>query len=75
MKTLLFKTNINCGGCLRGVTPALNENKDIRDWKVDLESEDRILTVTSDDDLSETEVQRTVASAGFQAQPVDADTI
>ena len=71
MKTLQFTTNINCGSCLRSVTPALDENEDIRHWKVDLESEDRILTVTGDDDLSETEVQRTVSSAGFQAQPVD----
>ena len=70
MKTLQFKTNINCGGCVRGVTPALNKDKDIRDWEVDLTSEDRILTVTGDDDLSTTEVQRTVASAGFQAQPL-----
>jgi hypothetical protein len=27
MKTLKFKTNINCGGCLAKVTPFLNEEK------------------------------------------------
>jgi hypothetical protein len=70
MKTLQFKTNINCGGCLRGVTPALDKHEDIRDWKVDLQSDDRILTVTGEDELTATEVQRTVSSAGFQAQPI-----
>jgi copper chaperone len=25
MKTLQFKTNINCGGCIKAVTPTLNQ--------------------------------------------------
>ena len=45
MKTLKFKSNINCTGCLSKVTPVLNEEKAIEKWDVDLESDDRILTV------------------------------
>ena len=71
MKTMQFKTNINCGGCVRGVTPVLNDHKSIKNWKVDLESPDRILTVETDDSVSPAEVSRTVAEAGFTAQPVD----
>ncbi len=71
MKTMQFKTNINCGGCVRGVTPVLNDSKNIRNWKVDLASPDRILTVETDDSVTPTEVSQTVAEAGFTAQPVD----
>ena len=71
MKTLQFKTNINCGGCLRGVTPFLNEKDGIKSWQVDLQSDDRILTVEAEDSVTPTEVRQTVAEAGFQAQPLD----
>lgn len=71
MKTMQFKTNINCGGCVRGVTPVLNGSKDIKNWKVDLASPDRVLTVEVNDSVTPTEVSRTVAEAGFTAQPVD----
>ncbi len=72
MKTMQFKTNINCGGCLRGVTPALDGNDEIKKWSVDLQSADRLLTVETGDDVTPTEVTRTVSEAGFTAQPVGA---
>jgi copper chaperone CopZ len=66
MNTLKFKTNINCGGCLSKVTPFLNEEKNIKKWDVNLESDDRILTVETSD-LTEEEVKKTVQKAGFKA--------
>ncbi|MDF9799144.1 copper chaperone [Catalinimonas alkaloidigena] len=66
MNTLKFKTNINCGGCLSKVTPFLNEEKNIKKWDVNLESDDRILTVETSD-LTEEEVKKTVQKAGFNA--------
>jgi copper chaperone len=38
MKTLKFKTNINCNNCIRSVTPFLNEIDSIEEWKVDIEN-------------------------------------
>ncbi|MGB3799859.1 MAG: cation transporter [Lewinella sp.] len=70
MKTMKFKTNINCGSCVRGVTPSLDEHPGIKDWRVDLEHDDRILTVQTEDKLTEAEVAAAVADAGFEAQPV-----
>ena len=70
MKTMQFKTNINCGGCLRGVTPFLDGQEKIETWEVDLEHEDRILTVKSNE-LTEQEVQTIVAEAGFEAKAKD----
>ncbi|MBD3631008.1 Copper chaperone CopZ [Cyclobacterium lianum] len=67
MNTLKFKTNINCGGCLSKVTPFLNEEKNIKKWDVNLESDDRILTVETSD-LTEEEIKKTVQKAGFKAE-------
>jgi copper chaperone CopZ len=66
MKTLKFKTTINCGNCVRAVTPVLNGEKGIKNWEVDTASPDKILTVTTD--LSAEQVQALVVDAGFEAQ-------
>lgn len=67
MNTLKFRSNINCTGCLSKVTPALNEKEGIQKWDVDLEHEERILTVETDN-LSAEEVKETVRKAGFKAE-------
>lgn len=69
METMKFKTNINCGGCLRGVTPALDGNEAIKSWDVDLQSPDRTLTVETEA-LTADEVKAVVAGAGYEAEPV-----
>jgi len=68
MKTLKFKTNINCGNCLSKVAPKLNEESRIDSWSVDLQSEDRILTVQTET-LNEEDIFKTVLKAGFIAKP------
>jgi len=65
MKTLKFKTNINCDNCIRSVTPFLNEVDSIEEWKVDIDNEDKILTVESEDG-SESVVVEAVRKAGFE---------
>ena len=64
MKTVKFKTNINCNGCIKSVTPFLNELDNIDTWKVDIENPDKILEVTLDDDNEKT-VTEAVKQAGF----------
>jgi len=66
MTTLKFKTNINCGNCIRTVTPFLNELDNIESWKVDTENPDKILTAEGDD-LTIEEVETAVKKAGFIA--------
>ncbi|MDN3203757.1 heavy-metal-associated domain-containing protein [Algoriphagus sediminis] len=68
MKSQRFKTNINCSNCLAKVSPFLNESEKVKEWSVDLDSEERILTIQSED-MSEEEVFRTVLKAGFIAKP------
>ena len=69
MKTLKFKTNINCTGCLSKVTPFLNEEQGIEKWDVDLKHDDRILTVETDN-LTTDEIKETVQKAGFTLDKV-----
>ena len=66
MNTLKFKSNINCTGCLSKVSPMLNDQKGIGKWEVNLEHEDRVLTVKTE--LSAEEVKQTVGRAGFKAE-------
>ncbi|SHL36489.1 Copper chaperone CopZ [Hymenobacter psychrotolerans DSM 18569] len=69
MKTLHFKTNINCGGCIKAVTPTLNEQAGAGNWQVDTANPDKILTVSSER-LTTEQVVKAVEQAGFSIQAV-----
>ena len=69
MKTVQFKTNINCGGCIKSVTPALNELDNLDTWKVDTDNPDKILEVVLDDE-NETTVIEAVKGAGFKIEVI-----
>lgn len=45
MKTLKFKTNLKCSGCVAKVKAQMDQAAEIAEWTVDLNSPDRILTV------------------------------
>lgn len=64
MDTLKFKSNINCTGCLSKVTPFLDKEEGIEKWEVDLQHDNRILTVETSK-LSAEEIQSAVNKAGF----------
>jgi copper chaperone len=64
MKTLKFKTNINCGNCVAQVKPLLDGSPNISHWGVETQSPDKILTVQGDQVAAE-EVQKLVQEAGF----------
>jgi copper chaperone CopZ len=67
MSEARFKTTIQCNGCLSKVTPKLNEFLEEQSWSVDLESDDRILTV-NDDNISVDVVVSAVKSVGFEIE-------
>lgn len=68
-KTLTYKTNIKCNGCIATVTPFLRKNKAIKEWFVDLESTDRILTIELEDgDVNE--VESLIKEAGYEAESI-----
>lgn len=71
MKTIRFKTSIHCGGCMKSVTPFLNNLDNVDSWKVDLDSPEKILEVTVDDDDVKAVIDA-VNKAGFEIEPLEA---
>lgn len=69
MKTLQFKTNIKCGGCLAQTTPFLNTLEGIGKWEVDLTHPNKVLTVETEHTTT-SQVQEAVRQAGFKAQAI-----
>ncbi|MBC7388298.1 MAG: hypothetical protein H7329_03730 [Opitutaceae bacterium] len=69
MKTLKFNTDIKCAGCVAGVSPFLNGDKNIKKWDVDISDPQKVLTVESD--LEENQVVELVSKAGFKAKSID----
>ena len=69
LKTLKFKTNINCNNCIQSVTPFLNELDNLDTWKVDIDDPDKILSVELDDD-NDAAVVKAVEQAGYKIEVI-----
>tara|TARA_R110000851_G_scaffold279798_1_gene433108 strand:+ start:41 stop:253 length:213 start_codon:yes stop_codon:yes gene_type:complete len=69
MTTVKYKTNINCNGCIKSVTPFLNELDNIETWKVDTESLDKILEIELEDDNKGIIIE-SVKKAGFEIEEI-----
>ncbi|MFA6598357.1 MAG: hypothetical protein WCS69_11580 [Ignavibacteriaceae bacterium] len=70
MAELSFKTNIKCNGCIATVTPFLNGEKRIKEWNVDLQNPDRVLSINTEE-LSAADVTELVKKAGYQAEEIN----
>ena len=69
MKTLKFKTNVNCGGCIATITPHLNQVEGIVKWNVDTANPQKILTVETSD-LQPEAIVKVLEKAGYKADPI-----
>ena len=67
MKSLKFKTSINCGGCVATVTHFLDRTKGILKWSVDTADPQKILTVIVDE-LDEKTIIDLLREAGYRAE-------
>ena len=65
MKTMRFRTNLNCGSCVAAVTPLLDGEAAIERWHVDTQSPEKTLTVAGDG-VTEDRVRSLVGQAGFR---------
>ncbi len=68
MKTLQFKTTIKCDGCVATVTPVLNKLAGDNNWKVDLSSPERRLSVQVPEAFNPEELVRQLAATGYKAE-------
>ena len=69
MKTMKFKTNINCSNCVAKVTPFLDKKAGKGSWSVDTESDDKILTVENSE-LTVEDIVKTIKRTGFEANQI-----
>lgn len=69
MNTYLFKTSINCGGCLARVKPSLDNEKRIVSWEVDLEDPERKLKVVTDE-CKPSDIIDIVDNLGFEIEEI-----
>ena len=67
MDTLEFKTNINCGNCVRAVTGFINDVKGIDSWQVDTDNPDKILSVKGEN-LEIEAIVEAVEDAGYDIE-------
>jgi copper chaperone len=68
METLKFKTNIKCSGCVAKVTPHLDGSVGENNWQVDVNDQQKILTILTAAD--EAKVKEAVEHAGFKAEKI-----
>jgi copper chaperone len=69
MKTLKFKTNIECSNCEARVKPFLDKKEGIISWQVDTNDADKILTVETET-LGAKDIIKTIKRTGFVAEEI-----
>lgn len=69
METYKFKTTINCGSCVKAVTPHLNKLEGVEEWNVDTNNPDKVLEVKTTS-LDAQQIKSTVEKAGFKAEQI-----
>lgn len=69
MKTLKFKTNIECANCEARVKPFLDKKEGIISWQVDTNDADKILTVETET-LGAKDIIKTIKRTGFVAEEI-----
>ncbi len=70
MKTLKFKTNIKCSGCVATVTNPLNAAVGEGKWNVDLTSPHKTLLVSNADAL-EKDIVSAIEKVGYKVEKID----
>ena len=65
MEKLLFKTSLKCNGCIKAITPGIESIIEVKDWKVDLDSADKVLEVEASSDVTD-QVIENVKKAGYE---------
>lgn len=73
MKTLKFKSNIKCTGCLAKVSPLLNEESMLESWEVNILTPEKTLTVTTNEEDEEKVkeiIENAIGKVGFKIEEI-----
>ncbi|TCJ12155.1 heavy-metal-associated domain-containing protein [Flaviaesturariibacter flavus] len=68
METLKFKTTIKCSGCVAAVKPVLNDAVGADNWRVDIVSPEKILTIAPAEEVDASAVVKAIEAAGYKAE-------
>jgi copper chaperone len=71
MKTLKFKSNIKCTGCLAKVSPILNAEPMLTKWEVDILTPEKTLTIQTNEEDTEKvikAIEKGIATVGFKIE-------
>lgn len=67
MSKIQFKTNIKCGGCIAKITPHLDQASGVKNWEVDTDNPNKILSVDLEG-IDSNDLIQLVQDAGFKAE-------
>lgn len=67
---LKFKTNLDCGHCVARVKPFLDKLVGTDSWSVDTDNPDKVLTVTSANNITSEQIIDTVENVGFDIEKI-----
>lgn len=65
-----FKTNINCDSCVAKVTPVLEANEQVENWKVDTANPDKVLTVEGEN-IDVEDLVHSLKKIGYRAEKIE----
>lgn len=74
METIQVNTDIHCGNCVSKLKPHFESDQRIKEWSVDLEDEERPLTIVGDN-ISAMEVQSLLSKEGYKIIDDQAQTV
>lgn len=69
MITRKFKTNLKCNGCVSKIKPSLDQMHGVISWEIDLQNQDKILTIVSTTEVKK-QVVEIVRNAGFKIEEI-----
>lgn len=69
MKTLQFKTSLKCSGCVEKIKTDLDQDKNISEWNVDMNTNPKVLTVKGDN-ITAKEIETLLEKSGYKAESI-----
>lgn len=70
MITLKFKTNLKCSGCVQALTPFIENVEGIKNWNVDLNNPEKVLSVEGDEQLESNQILNAIQQAGYSGEEI-----
>jgi copper chaperone len=73
MKTIRFKSNLKCNGCVNAIKPGMESINEILSWRVFLDVSDKIVEVETegDTDTIAKKVQNIATKAGYKLEKLE----